>query len=275
VGFFTTVAGTCVLGSQFLLIFEGYQTAFVLWIAGTLLWLIFTYSVFTALMVKETKPPLAEGINGGWLVAVVATQSVSNLSGLLARHLAAQKELVLFVSLSLWLCGAMLYIWIISIIFYRYLFFKLAPSDLTPPYWVNMGAMAISTLAGTTLIANAGEWQFLAQLRPFLAGFTVLFWATATWWIPMLLILGCWRHLYKRFKIAYDPLYWGAVFPLGMYVACTFQLARVTELRVLALIPRYFIYVALAAWTLTFSGLLRSMYSGMRKGKEAPCAAGS
>ena len=47
----------------------------------------------------------------------------------------------------------MLYIWIISLIFYRYTFFTISPSDLAPPYWINMGAVAISTLAGTMLLA--------------------------------------------------------------------------------------------------------------------------
>ena len=32
----------------------------------------------------------------------------------------------------------------------------------------------------------------------------------------MLVILGIWRHLIRRFPLRYDPLYWGAVFPLGM-----------------------------------------------------------
>ena len=87
------------------------------------------------LTVKQDKPALVEGLNGGWLVAVVAAQSVCVL-GAPAR----------------WLEGGMLY-WLISLIFYRYTFFPLSPAHLAPPYWVNMGAVAISTLAGTTLIA--------------------------------------------------------------------------------------------------------------------------
>lgn len=57
-------------------------------------------------------------------------------------------------------------------------------------------------------------------------GFTILFWATATWWIPMLVILGVWRHVIQRFPLSYDPLYWGAVLPLGVYTVATYRVAE-------------------------------------------------
>jgi hypothetical protein len=81
--------------------------------------------------------------------------------------------------------------------------------------------MAISTLAGTLLIDRAAAAGFLAGMLPFLRGFTLFFWATATWWLPMLVILEFWRHVWKKFPLAYDPYYWGLVFPIGMYSACT------------------------------------------------------
>lgn len=274
VGFFTTVAATNILGSQFALVRGNLAAGYGLWWFGLVLWGLCMYGIFTALGVREDKPSLAEGINGGWLTAVVATQSLCVLGCAVSPMFGASQPQALFVLLILWLCGGMLYIWIISLIFYRYTFFSFAPSDLNPPYWINMGAMAISTLAGTRLIINAPHSHFLQELLPFLHGFTIFFWATATWWIPMLVILSVWRHVYKRFKFSYDPLYWGAVFPLGMYTACTFQLAQVTHLPFLFAIPRLFIYVALAAWILIAAAFVRelilSLYSA---GQRQPVCA--
>jgi tellurite resistance protein TehA-like permease len=145
-----------------------------------------------------------------------------------------------------------------SLIFYRYTFFRFLPGDLSPPYWINMGAMAISTLAGSLLIVNAPHAPFLTSLLPFTKGFTIFYWATGTWWIPMLLVLGVWRHVYKRFPLRYDPLYWGAVFPLGMYAASTQELTQAMELDFLAPVPRVFLAVALLAWLAAFGGVVHS-----------------
>jgi tellurite resistance protein TehA-like permease len=256
VGFFTTVAATCVLGSQFLVVGGSFTVAAWFWALGLLLWASLTYSVFAIITVKSEKPSLAEGLNGGWLVAVVAAQSVVVLGAQLAPGLAPYQQQVLLFCLVVWLGGGMLYLWIISMIFYRYTFFVLTPSDLAPPYWINMGAAAISTLAGTMLIGAAAHSPVLGQVLPFLRGMTLMWWATATWWIPMLLILGVWRHVYWRFPLRYDPLYWGAVFPLGMYTACTARLSHAIEAPYLFAIPRVSIYFALAAWALALAGMI-------------------
>ena len=257
-GFFTLVAASCVLGSECVQHLDASRAGLALWIVGLLCWLALTYAMLPGLMHAEVKPKLTEGLNGAWLLVVVGTQALSVLASLLAPALAADaRDGLLFVALVFWLVGSMLYIWLIALIFHRILFLPLRPGDLTPPYWINMGAMAISTLAGTCLVREAGRTHFLAELRPFLEGMTLLFWATATWWIPILLALGAWRHLLRRVSLTYEHGYWAVVFPLGMYAACTQHLIWVFRLDFLEPIAAVFAWIALAVWGLTFFGLAR------------------
>lgn len=259
-GFFTMVASTAVLGCQFIT-FEGdFKVAQPIWIFAVGLWVVLTYVILAAFTVKEKKPPLDKGITGAWLLSVVAAQSLALLGTLLAAHYQQPWRLYMnFFSLSMWLWGGMLYIWMISLIFYRYTFFRFSPNDLAPPYWINMGAMAISTLVGSRLIVNAADAPYLASLLPFLKGYTVFYWATGTWWIPMLLILAVWRHIYKRYPLKYDPLYWGAVFPIGMYSVSTHEMAAAMNLPFLNFLTPIFMVCALVAWAAAFVGLLRQL----------------
>ena len=258
-GFFTVVAGTSVLGSELLIVAGEFRIASLLWILGLFLWVVIMYSFFTAMTVRENKPSIEGGLNGAWLLAVVATQSISVLGTLLIDHFADYREPILFFTLCMFLLGSMLYIPLITLIFYRFTFVNLTTMSLTPPYWINMGAVAITTLAGARLIIAAPQWTVLTDFMPFLKGFTLFFWAAGTWWIPLLLILGFWRHVYKKFPLKYDPQYWGMVFPFGMYTVCTIQLARAINFPSLLVIPRYFIYLALAGWLVVSLGLIYSL----------------
>jgi tellurite resistance protein TehA-like permease len=79
----------------------------------------------------------------------------------------------------------------------------------------------------------------------------------------MLIILGVWRHIYRKFPLRYDSIYWSAVFPLGMYTVCTFEMAHAMKLDFLLPISGVFIYVALLAWATTFAGLIKSLVSSL------------
>lgn len=267
-GYFTTVAASAVLCVQYLSQGSNTVVATLLWGLTCLLWLVLTYGIFTALTVKPVKPDLSKGLSGAWLLAVVATQSVSVSTALMADSVLQGYRLPLNVlALSTWLWGGMLYIWMMSLIFYRYTFFRFVPGDLAPPYWINMGAMAISTLAGSVLITHSAHAPQLLALLPFIKGFTFFYWAAGTWWIPMLIILSVWRHGVKRFPFQYDPLYWGAVFPLGMYSTSVGWLGTALGLDFLQPVAGVFFYVAMSAWCIVFAGLVRHVFRTLEFGR--------
>ncbi len=263
-GFLTTVAGTCILGAQFVTFNGDYDVGFALWVVGFVLWAALLYSLLAALVMNEAETSL-KVVNGNWLLAVVATQSVSILGMLLASRLADGRSALVFAALTLFLLGATLYVLIILLIACRLMFLSLGAEELAPSYWINMGAAAITTLAGATLVLHASHTPWLQTIIPFLKGFTLLFWALGTWWIPLMLILGVWRYFYKNFPLRYDAGYWSMVFPLGMYSTCTYQMAKAMEISLLRPVHVLFYYASLLAWVVVFVAFVHEFAATLAK----------
>lgn len=261
--FFTTVAATNVLGAQFVTVANQIAVAKILWYFGIFLWTLVSLSAFSVLFIK-CEQRIEVSLHGGWLIATVGTQSVAVLGAVLAPTFGTYDTLAMFLSFAWWMIGSFLYMVLITLIIHRLIFFKVSPDALIPPYWINMGALAITTLAGAVLCLNIPRVEGpYADFLGFTKGFTLFFWSFGTWWIPFLIILGIWKYVINRTKFKYSPLYWGMVFPLGMYTACTFRLSQAIQIPFLANISKYFIYAAYLAWAFIFINMIRSMVNAM------------
>ncbi|HLG86728.1 MAG TPA: tellurite resistance/C4-dicarboxylate transporter family protein [Alphaproteobacteria bacterium] len=250
--FLTIVAANGVLGSQFAA-FDVLTGALPVLFWFTLgLWAGLVYAFLGAVTVRPAKPGLEHGLNGAWLLLVVATESIAVLGGLLASRAGAPTALV-FASLAFYLVGSMLYILLSALIFFRWVFRPMHPAEMGAPWWINMGAVAIATLAGTQLMSlpDGGSMAPILRLVPSL---TVLLWATSTFWIPLLVILFAWKEM-QRGPHGYDPGLWSAVFPLGMYTVATRDYAAAARLAFLEPISEVLFWVALVVWFLTFIGM--------------------
>lgn len=234
--FLTIVAANGVLGSQFATfdIFT-WSLPLLFWFS-IVLWTVLVYGFLSAVTVRIVKPDLEHGLNGSWLLLVVATESLALLGVFFAEHSGEPPPLV-FASFAFYLLGAMLYVLLSALIFFRWIFRPMLPSEMGAPWWINMGAVAIATLAGARLMALPGIDANLQTLQHFVAPFTVLLWATSTFWIPLLVILFAWKEM-RRGPHGYDPGLWSVVFPLGMYVAATHEYATAAHLPFLKVIPR-------------------------------------
>jgi tellurite resistance protein TehA-like permease len=256
-GFLTFAAASCVLASQCMLVVSlpGWATA--LTVLGAFGWACLLYLLLLAVITGQRKPGFRRSINGGWLVAVVSTQALAVALTLLVAHAGAAPALGwLFAALCLYLVGAALYLILITLIFYRLLFLPLRASGFTPPYWINMGALAITTLAGSLLVLQLPGQPPLDALLPFVRGFTLFFWASATWWIPLLAILELWRHGMRHVRLRYEVDDWDIVFPLGMYTVGTNALAQALDLALLQPVADIGFCVSLLAWLLVAVGAL-------------------
>jgi tellurite resistance protein TehA-like permease len=260
--FFTLVAAADVLGAG-LHLRDHNGIALVLWLGALAIWFFLIYFAFGVLIFLNNADR-ANIVHGGWLIAIVGTESLVILGSAIAPGLGNTGPAVFVLIHMLWGIGLALYGMFVTLFASRIFFLDFEPDDITPLLWVVMGAAAISTNAGSALILSDSGLDFLHSMRPFIDGATLILWAWATWWIPLLTLLGIWKHGVCRIPLTYTPTLWSLVFPLGMYALASLRLSLAGDFPPLATLSHAMVWIALAAWMATAAGLLASSWRGYR-----------
>src|SRR5690606_9460015 len=197
------------------------------------------------------------------------TESLVILGTSIAADAGTLRPAILVLIHMLWGVGLGLYGIFVTLFAHRVFFLDVEPDDLTPLLWVVMGAAAITTNAGSALILTDSEMPFLQAMRPFIDGVTLIMWAWATWWIPLLILFGVWKHVVCRIPLRYTPMLWSLVFPLGMYAVARLRLSLAADFPPLHAVSSAMVWIALAVWGATLCGLVTSSWRSFR-GTEGP-----
>ena len=265
-GFFTFVAGTDVLGAR--VAADGHDgTASVLLVVGVTACLLLGYVVPWAVLLSRGASQVIARANGTWFVWVVAGQSVAVLAATLEPGYGHGRQELALLAVFSWSVGLFLYPAVAIIVAARLVLYPVRPDELTPAYWVSMGATAITVVAGARIVEMA-DAPTVTATRGLVAGTSVLFWAFGTWLIPALIAAGAWRHLIRRVPVRYDSALWGMVFPLGMYGIAGEYLGRADSLPLVQTIGADETWVAFVVWTLTFAAMLYHL-AGTRLGDRS------
>ncbi len=250
--FLTQVAATNVLGAAAGAVIGWWNVAAVLWFASLPLWILWLYAGLLVEITSADKPDLGRGVDGTWFMLTVSTASIAALGAMLVARW--ETPLVAFVAVAALCLGTIQYVIVMTMVFMRWSLRVVVPSH--PPEWIATGAMAITALAGAELVAVAGHLELLHLLDPFVRGLTVLAWATASFWFPLLIGLGVWRHVIRREPLTYSPALWSMVFPLGMYSVASFRVFEVLGVPDLGWLPWLVLALAVVAWVPTSIGMV-------------------
>ncbi|HYB88787.1 MAG TPA: tellurite resistance/C4-dicarboxylate transporter family protein [Streptosporangiaceae bacterium] len=265
--FFTFVAASDVLGSR--LAADGHSGATVgLLIVASLAWLVLNYGVPLMLIARHGTQSALAGANGTWFIWVVGTQSLAVSATVLPPPVAAW---VVALSVTCWSVGVVLYVVVAALVVTSLLQYPVGPADVTPAYWVFMGATAISVLAGAQILLLPAD-PLLTATRPVIAGMCVILWAFGTWLIPFLLGAGVWRHLIRKVRLTYEPGLWSIVFPVGMYGVASRELGKAVGVSWLATLGSDEAWLALAVWAVVFVAMLGSLLFQFRQPRSSPAA---
>ena len=241
-GALTAVAATTVLGTRFSAL--GWQTlAEALLALSALLW-----PVLIVLVVGHWKRRMP----GAVFLACVATQGLAVLGATLAGALSTS-----------WLARVALVLFWLGLVAYG---LALAHFDLRQvtqgagDHWVAGGAMAISALAGSKLIAADSARLYLwndddrGVLRAVTLALLVL---DLSWYVVLLLAEIGWRRPH------YDVRRWATVFPMGMTAAATLSVAAALEVSWLRTPGQVLLWIAVAVWLAVAAGAVGAARAGV------------
>ena len=261
--FFSFVASTDIIG--LLLHQQGWQQlALGCWVLAFTAWTALLYCGFSILTLQHPDRK-ANVVHGGWLVTIVGTQSLVLLGAKVAPQLGEYAVYMMVEIYMLWGLGLILYAIFVTLFCYRIFFLGMKPEDYSPLMWVIMGAAAISANAGSSLSLAPSTLAFLDSLHSVVNGAILLCWSWATWWIPLLVIMGIWKHGILKIPLRYDPMQWNIAFPLGMYTVASYRLALTAEFEPLYWIAELMVWIVLTVWGIVMAALLKQIVTGLRK----------
>ena len=230
----------------------------VLACVGAVVWFVLTYGVPAGLLLARPRDSVLGGIDGSWLLWVVATQSLSIGASTLLPNWPSQSGLLATAAVALWSVGLVLYLLLVSLIWQRWLTLAMTPATLSPDYWILMGATGVTVLAGSDIVTLTSSPPAISAIVSFVKGVCVVFWSFGSWWIPLLVVLGLWRHVLRQWPMRYEPALWTVVFPIGMYGVATLSFGRAAGLSFMEPLGRGVLWVAIAAWlVVAAAGLAR------------------
>lgn len=222
---------------------------------GLAVWLLLGYVIPTLSVLGNKDLPVLRHTNGTWFIWAVASQSVAVLAATLQPTGVPGSNVLSFVAVFSWALGVFLYAVVGVLLIVRLGQYPFTPADITPPYWVAMGATAITVLAGSRIV-DMNDAPSVDVTRSLVAGLALLFWGFGTWLIPALLAVGWWRHVTHRVPMSYTPAWWSMVFPIAMYGVGSFFLGEADHLPILMGVGRVVIVIAVIVWAIVFVSML-------------------
>jgi tellurite resistance protein TehA-like permease len=242
-GALTAVAATTVLGTRLSAL--GRQTlAEALLALSALLW-----PVLTVLVVGHWRRRMP----GGVFLCCVATQGLAVLGATLAAAESAA-----------WLAHAALVLFWLGLVLYGVALYRFDPRQVLEgpgDQWIAGGALAVSALAGSALLAadSARLYLWNDDDRGVLRAVTVALLVLALAWYAVLLVAE-----FVRPRPRYDARRWATVFPMGMTAVAALSVSATVDVPWLRTPGEVLLWISVAAWAAVAAGAVRSALTAVR-----------
>ncbi|MET7473125.1 tellurite resistance/C4-dicarboxylate transporter family protein [Streptomyces sp. NPDC005648] len=242
-GSLTAVAATAVLGTRISALGWNTLAAALLTLAAAL------WPVLLVGVVRHWQ----RRMSGAVFLCCVATQGLVVLGAALAAAEAAA-----------WLAHTALVLFWLGLVLYGFALARFDPRQVVEgagDHWVAGGALAISALAGSKLVAadSARLYLWSGDDRAVLRTVTVALVVLDLTWYAVLLAAEAVRP-----RLGYDVRRWATVFPMGMTAAAMLSVAAALGIPGLKGPGQVLLWIAVAAWLAVAAGAVAAARANLR-----------
>lgn len=215
--------------------------------------LIFVLAIYLSYHFFANMNVKPDQLHGGWFITPVATILITN-----ALLLYPVSAITMTVGLVFFGIGFMLFMLILSTLFFRLVNHTLPPVKLAPTNYIILAPIGILIVDFVKISAYAGT-IFHVNLTPFGALLGIAFWGFGIWAIGVnLLLLN--KYLKSGFK--FHVGWWSYVFPTAAFTLGTMALSNILSLfKVISTILYLFLF---AVFAIVLVGSLIQMFKSKK-----------
>ncbi len=247
--------GMLVIASQFIAFGQQLELALLFWWPGALLTFAFSFAVLFTMFSGEHVG--IEHVTPAKFIPAVGLVVIPVAGGHLLGHVqGAMRDWMLLINLLGLGAGMVMYLGLLSLTLQRKYLAKPAFGILTPTVWIHLAPLAVIPVS---LLNVTEQLPFaIPSGVPLLIG--LLLWSFSVWWLVMasLLTIAAKRRKMLPFALSW----WGFTFPLGIFVVCSFRLAKLSSIAMITQIGMLAWVLLFILWSLALINTLRGVISG-------------
>ncbi len=238
------------------------EAIFLLGALGILLFALITLNIFFH------KPQIEwQASTMGWLIPPVSALIVPLLGAPLVQHFASSTwgTIDLLISMIFLGIGGMLFVFIMSTLFTRYIFYAPPLAQLTPTIWIGIAPTSIMTILVLRWVKplvtffNAGAE--IEKLMGFLARPVALgLWGFSLFWLIFAILVTTGIH--RKEQIPFTLSWWAFIFPTGAFVVASSALYQAWEVQFIAWTGIAVLVFLLGLWLWNFIQTVNALKEG-------------
>lgn len=207
-----------------------------------------------------------EAANLGWLIPPVSALLVPVLGSTLAIEYAGTDigAVNLLGSLIFLGFGTMLFMFMMSAVFARYLFHDMLPAHLAPTIWIGLAPSSILAIGMLRIPKPAALFFNTPDALPTLEVIGkmlgISLWGFALFWLALVVVVTVTHH--RKTALPFALSWWAFVFPLGAFVVATGALYAVTPAAFVLWVGLAAFVGLIALWLIVVARTVRGIATG-------------